>query len=133
MVATGILGTGAALPEKVITNSDLEKMVDTSDKWITERTGIKERRQAAPGETTSSLSVQAAKKALEMAGIKPKQLDLIICSTISPDMPLPATASIIPTSNGWRRPPRTGASGPPTGPRRATRRRPSGRAGPAVS
>ena len=95
MVATGILGTGAALPEKVITNFDLERMVDTSDKWITERTGIKERRQAAPDETTSTLSVKAAKKALEMAGIKPKQLDLIICSTISPDMPLPATASII--------------------------------------
>jgi 3-oxoacyl-[acyl-carrier-protein] synthase-3 len=95
MVATGILGTGAALPEKVITNFDLEKMVDTSDKWITERTGIKERRQAAPNETTSTLSVLAARKALEMAGIAPDQLDLIICSTISPDMPLPATASLI--------------------------------------
>jgi 3-oxoacyl-[acyl-carrier-protein] synthase III len=95
MVATGILGTGSALPEKVITNFDLEKMVETSDKWITERTGIKERRQAAPNETTSMLSVQAARKALEMAGIAPEQLDLIICSTISPDMPLPATASLI--------------------------------------
>jgi len=95
MVATGILGTGSALPEKVVTNFDLEKLVDTSDKWITERTGIKERRQAAPNETTSSLSVQAAQKALGMAGISPGQLDLIICSTISPDMPLPATASII--------------------------------------
>ncbi len=95
MVATGILGTGSALPEKVITNFDLERMVDTSDKWITERTGIKERRQAAPNETTSTLSVRAARKALEMAGISPEQLDLIICSTISPDMPLPATASII--------------------------------------
>ena len=95
MVATGILGTGSALPEKVITNFDLEKMVETSDKWITERTGIKERRQAAPHETTSMLSAQAARKALEMAGIAPEQLDLIICSTISPDMPLPATASLI--------------------------------------
>jgi 3-oxoacyl-[acyl-carrier-protein] synthase III len=95
MVATGILGTGSALPEKVITNFDLEKMVETSDKWITERTGIKERRQAAPNETTSMLSVQAARKALEMAGISPEQLELIICSTISPDMPLPATASLI--------------------------------------
>jgi 3-oxoacyl-[acyl-carrier-protein] synthase-3 len=95
MVATGILGTGSALPEKVITNFDLEKMVETSDRWITERTGIKERRQAAPGETTSMLSVQAARKALEMAGLGPEQLDLIICSTISPDMPLPATASLI--------------------------------------
>jgi 3-oxoacyl-[acyl-carrier-protein] synthase III len=95
MVATGILGTGSALPEKVITNFDLEKLVETSDQWITERTGIKERRQAAPNETTSSLSVQAARKALEMAGISPEQLDIIICSTISPDMPLPATASLI--------------------------------------
>jgi 3-oxoacyl-[acyl-carrier-protein] synthase-3 len=95
MVATGILGTGSALPEKVITNFDLEKLVDTSDKWITERTGIKERRQAAPHETTSTLSTQAARKALDMAGIAPDQLDLIICSTISPDMPLPATASLI--------------------------------------
>ncbi|HVB28583.1 MAG TPA: beta-ketoacyl-ACP synthase III [Terriglobia bacterium] len=95
MVATGILGTGSALPEKVITNSDLEKLVETSDQWITERTGIKERRQAAPNETTSSLSVHASRKALEMAGISPEQLDLIICSTISPDMPLPSTASLI--------------------------------------
>jgi 3-oxoacyl-[acyl-carrier-protein] synthase-3 len=95
MVATGFLGTGSALPKKVITNFDLEKMVDTSDKWITERTGIKERRQAAPNETTSKLSVKAARKALEMADIPPDQLDLIICSTISPDMPLPATASLI--------------------------------------
>jgi 3-oxoacyl-[acyl-carrier-protein] synthase III len=95
MIATGILGTGSALPKKVITNFDLEKMVETSDKWITERTGIKERRQAAPNETTSKLSVKAARKALEMAGLTPDQLDLIICSTISPDMPLPATASLI--------------------------------------
>ena len=95
MVATGILGTGSMLPEKVITNFDLEKLVETSDQWITERTGIKERRQAAPNETTSSLSVHASRKALEMAGISPEQLDLIICSTISPDMPLPSTASFI--------------------------------------
>ncbi len=95
MIQTGILGTGRALPEKVITNADLEKLVDTSDKWITERTGIKERRQAAPDETTSTLSVKAARNALEMAGITPKDLDLIICSTISPDMPLPSTAALI--------------------------------------
>ncbi len=95
MIQTGILGTGRALPEKVITNADLEKLVDTSDKWITERTGIKERRQAAPDETTSTLSVKAARNALEMAGIAPEDLDLIICSTISPDMPLPSTAALI--------------------------------------
>src|SRR5947208_12085209 len=95
MALAGILGTGVALPEKVITNADLEKLVDTSDQWITERTGIKERRQAGPNETTSSLSIEAARKALDMAGLAPLQLDLIICSTISPDMPLPSTAAFI--------------------------------------
>ncbi len=95
MVAAGILGTGVALPERIISNHDLEKLVETSDRWITERTGIKERRQAAPHETTSTLSVQASRKALERAGIGPRDLDLIICSTISPDMPLPSTAALI--------------------------------------
>ncbi|HLW78394.1 MAG TPA: beta-ketoacyl-ACP synthase III [Terriglobia bacterium] len=95
MGLAGILGTGVALPEKVVTNADLEKVVDTTDQWITERTGIKERRQAGPDEKTSTLSIQAARKALEMAGVTPQQLDLIICSTISPDMPLPATAAFI--------------------------------------
>ncbi|HZP00783.1 MAG TPA: beta-ketoacyl-ACP synthase III [Terriglobia bacterium] len=102
MISAGILGTGSALPEKVITNRDLEKMVDTSDQWITERTGIKERRQAAPGETTSHLSVKAARKALSMAGLSAKDLDLIICSTISPDMPLPSTAAFIQHKLGAR-------------------------------
>jgi 3-oxoacyl-[acyl-carrier-protein] synthase-3 len=95
MQLAGVMGTGSALPEKVITNHDLEKMVDTSDQWITDRTGIKERRQAAPSETTSMLSVQASRKALEMAGLEPADLDVIICSTISPDMPLPSTAALI--------------------------------------
>ena len=94
-VRAGILGTGAALPEKVITNSDLEKLVETSNQWIVERTGIQERRQASPQETTSSLSVQAASRALEMARRTPQDLDMIICSTISPDMPLPATAALV--------------------------------------
>jgi 3-oxoacyl-[acyl-carrier-protein] synthase-3 len=102
MVSVGILGTGTALPEKVLSNFDLERMVDTSDQWITDRTGIKERRQAAPNETTSTLSVQAAQKALEMAGLKPADLDLIICSTISPDMPLPSTAAFIQRDLGAR-------------------------------
>jgi 3-oxoacyl-[acyl-carrier-protein] synthase III len=94
-IRAGILGTGMALPEKVITNRELEKLVDTSDQWITDRTGIKERRQAGPHQTTSTLSIEASRKALEMAGITPQELDLIICSTISPDMPLPSTASFI--------------------------------------
>jgi 3-oxoacyl-[acyl-carrier-protein] synthase-3 len=102
MALAGILGTGTALPEKVLTNQDLEKLVETSDRWITERTGIKERRQAALHETTSVLSVQAARKALDMAGVKPEDLDLIICSTISPDMPLPATAAFIQHDLGAR-------------------------------
>jgi 3-oxoacyl-[acyl-carrier-protein] synthase-3 len=95
MSVAGVLGTGSALPEKVITNADLEKLVETSDQWITDRTGIRERRQAAPHETTSTLSAQASRLALEKAGIKATDLDLIICSTISPDMPLPSTASLI--------------------------------------
>ena len=95
MFAAGVLGTGSALPEKVITNADLEKLVETSDQWITDRTGIRERRQAAPHETTSTLSAKASRLALEKAGIKATDLDLIICSTISPDMPLPSTASLI--------------------------------------
>jgi 3-oxoacyl-[acyl-carrier-protein] synthase-3 len=95
MSVAGIVGTGSALPEKVITNSDLEKLVDTSDQWITERTGIKERRQAASGQTTSALCIQAARRAMKMAGITARDLDMIICSTISPDMPLPSTAAFI--------------------------------------
>lgn len=102
MASAGILGTGSALPKKIITNADLEKMVETLDQWITERTGIRERRQAGPDETTSKLSVQAARKALEMAGLKPQDLDLIICSTISPDMPLPSTAAFIQAELGAR-------------------------------
>jgi 3-oxoacyl-[acyl-carrier-protein] synthase III len=95
MSAAGVLGTGSALPQKVITNADLEKLVETSDQWIRDRTGIRERRQAAPHETTSTLSVKAARIALEKAGIAANDLDLIICSTISPDMPLPSTAALI--------------------------------------
>jgi 3-oxoacyl-[acyl-carrier-protein] synthase III len=95
MASAGILGTGVALPKKVITNAEMVKLVDTSDEWITTRTGIKERRQAGPDETTSVLSIQAAKKALKMAGITPHDLELIICSTISPDKPLPSTAAFI--------------------------------------
>lgn len=102
MNLAGILGTGTALPEKVVTNHDLEKLVETSDQWIIERTGIKERRQAGPGETTSTLSTLASRRALEMAGITAQQLDLIICSTISPDMPLPSTASFIQRELGAR-------------------------------
>ena len=90
-----ITGTGSALPEKIITNADLEKMVDTSDEWITLRTGIKERRIAVDGEYTSSFAVESSRKAIEMAGIKAEDLDMIILGTITPDFPFPATACIV--------------------------------------
>ncbi len=91
----GIVGTGSALPEKVLTNAYFESIVDTSDEWIVTRTGIKERRMAEEGVNTSDLGMQAAYKALERAGMTPEDLDLIICATVTGDMPFPATASII--------------------------------------
>ena len=91
----GILGLGYYLPTKVLTNADLEKMVETSDEWIQTRTGIRERRIAAEGENTSDLAVGAAKMALENAGLKPTDLDLILLATMTPDMPCPATACIV--------------------------------------
>ncbi len=90
-----IIGTGSALPERVLTNFDLEKMVDTSDEWITTRTGIKTRRIAGPGENTSNLASLAARKALAMAGLTPADLDLIIVGTITPDMTMPSCACLV--------------------------------------
>lgn len=90
-----IIGTGAYAPEKVLTNQDLEKLVETSDAWITERTGIKERRMAAEGEVTSDMALKAAIRALEMAHTRPEELDLIIVGTISPDMPMPSCAAFL--------------------------------------
>jgi len=90
-----ITGTGSYAPERVLTNFDLEKMVDTSDEWITERTGIKERRIAKDTEAASDLGLEASKMAIEMAGIKPRDIDMIIVATVTGDMPLPSTASIL--------------------------------------
>ena len=90
-----VLGTGSALPDKVLTNHDLEKMVDTSDEWIFTRTGIRERRIADASVATSDLAVQAAEKALEMAGVDPLEIGLIITATITPDYVFPATSAII--------------------------------------
>jgi len=87
-----ITGTGSYLPDKILTNSDLEKMVDTSNEWITTRTGIKERHIAGKNETPSDLATEAAKKALDMAGISAKELDLVMIATITPDNLFPATA-----------------------------------------
>ncbi len=95
MKRVGVLGTGKYLPKKVLTNADLEKMVDTSDEWIVTRTGIKERRIAAKDEATSNLAAKAAKEALKAAGIKALDIDLIIVATITPDMQFPSTATFV--------------------------------------
>ena len=92
---SGILGTGHSYPEGILTNAELEKMVDTSDEWITSRTGIKQRRKAAPGEYTSQFAVRAGRQAIERAGLHPEDIDLILCATVSPDQILPSTGCII--------------------------------------
>lgn len=89
------MGMGHALPERILDNKELEQMVDTDDQWIVERTGIRERRIADPGIATSDLAYQAALMALERAGVKGDQLDLIIVATASPDMLFPATACLV--------------------------------------
>jgi 3-oxoacyl-[acyl-carrier-protein] synthase-3 len=83
------------VPERVLSNADLEKMVDTTDEWITTRTGIKERRIAAPEQCTSDMAVEASLRALKQAGISEKDIDLIICATCTPDMVFPATACLV--------------------------------------
>ena len=90
-----ITGLGAAVPRKVLTNADFEKFLDTSDAWIVQRTGIRERRVLSDGETGLTLAVAASRDAMQAAGIGPEDLDLIICATVSPEMPLPATACFI--------------------------------------
>jgi 3-oxoacyl-[acyl-carrier-protein] synthase III len=94
-VNAGILGTGHAYPEGILTNAELEKLVETSDEWITTRTGIKQRRKAGPGEYTSMFAVRAARQAIERARIDPMEIDLILCATVSPDQILPSTGCII--------------------------------------
>lgn len=91
----GILGTGSYLPEKILTNHDLELMVDTSDEWITSRTGIKERRIAAENEATSDLSYKAALKAIENAGIDKNEIELVIVASSTPDHLMPSTAALV--------------------------------------
>ncbi len=94
-VRTVIKGVGGYLPTRVLTNDDLAKVVDTSDQWITERTGIKERRIAAEGELTSTMGAIAARRALDDAGLAPEDIDLIILATSTPDQTFPATAVTI--------------------------------------
>jgi 3-oxoacyl-[acyl-carrier-protein] synthase-3 len=94
-ISVGILGTGKYVPERRLTNQELEQMVDTNDEWIVTRTGIRERRIAAPEQATSDLAYEASVRALETAGITADQLDLIIVATITPDMFFPSTACIL--------------------------------------
>jgi 3-oxoacyl-[acyl-carrier-protein] synthase-3 len=98
----GITALGVHVPERVLTNEDLERMVDTSDEWITERTGIKERRIAAPDEAASDLALPAARRALERAGIEPADLDQVIVATSTPDMLFPTTGAVIADELGAR-------------------------------
>jgi 3-oxoacyl-[acyl-carrier-protein] synthase-3 len=94
-INAGILGTGHSYPEGILTNADLEKIVETSDDWITSRTGIKQRRKAGPGEYTSLFATRAARNAIERAKIDATEIDLIICATVTPDQILPSTACLI--------------------------------------
>ncbi|MHC4996155.1 MAG: beta-ketoacyl-ACP synthase III [Planctomycetota bacterium] len=95
-----ITGTGLAVPSRVVTNHDLEKMVDTSDDWIVQRTGIRQRHVADDSQDTSDLGAEATRIALENAGLKPSDLDLVICATLTPDMAIPASACQIATKIG---------------------------------
>ncbi|MCK5231057.1 MAG: beta-ketoacyl-ACP synthase 3, partial [Desulfobulbaceae bacterium] len=95
MTRPTILGTGSYLPKRILTNRDLEKMVDTSDEWITTRTGIKSRRIATKGEETSRIAAAAGKDALKMAGLTPDEIDLIIVGTMTPEMAMPSCACFV--------------------------------------
>lgn len=98
-----ILSTGRAYPEGLLTNADLEKLVETSDEWITSRTGIKQRHKAGEGEYTSMFAVRAAQQAIERARIDPSEIDLLICATVTPDQVLPSTGCLIQTELGAHR------------------------------
>ena len=95
MIRAQIIGTGGYAPEKVVTNADLAKIVETSDEWIVDRTGIRERRMAADDEVTSDMAVKAAIRALEMANTRVDEVEMIVVGTISPDMPMPACAAFV--------------------------------------
>ncbi len=95
MIYSRIAGTGGYLPEKILTNHDLEKIVDTTDQWIRERTGIEKRHIAAEGETTCDLAEHAARKAMEMAGVSAGDIDLIVVATTTPDKIFPSTACLL--------------------------------------
>jgi 3-oxoacyl-[acyl-carrier-protein] synthase III len=100
MMHTRIIGTGSYLPEQVLTNKDLEKIVDTSDEWIQTRTGIRSRHIAAEGQVASDLALPAAQRAMQAAGVGPEQIDMIIVGTTTPDMIFPSTACILQSKLG---------------------------------
>ena len=93
--AVGIIGIGSFVPEKILTNKDLEKIVDTNDEWISERTGIKVRHIVADGENTSDIATKAAERALKDAGLTADDIDLIVVATATPDMLFPSTACLV--------------------------------------
>ncbi len=99
-VAVSVTGLGCYVPDRVLTNDDLSRLVDTSDEWITERTGIKERRIAGPDESTATLASAAARRAIDAAGLEPREIDLIVCATITPEMVFPSTACFVAASLG---------------------------------
>ncbi|MCW5960289.1 MAG: ketoacyl-ACP synthase III [Pyrinomonadaceae bacterium] len=94
-INAGIIGTGHSYPDGVLTNADLEKIVDTSDEWITSRTGIKQRHKAADNEYTSQFGSKAALQAIERAGLTPEDVDIIVCATTTPDQIMPSTGALI--------------------------------------
>src|SRR5438067_8212790 len=98
-----IIGTGSYVPEKRLTNDELSTMVDTNDEWIVQRTGIRERRIAGPEESTATLATAAARRALAAADLDPKDLDLIVCGTVTPEMAFPSTACFVAASLGLNR------------------------------
>ena len=101
--AVHIMGTGSYVPDRVLTNADLEKMIDTTDEWITTRSGIRERRIAPDWMCTSDMATEAARRAMDQAGVREDEIDLIICATITPDTPFPATACLIQKKLGAKR------------------------------
>jgi 3-oxoacyl-[acyl-carrier-protein] synthase-3 len=103
MIRSKIAGTGSFLPEKILSNFDLEKMVETTHQWIVERSGIKERRIAGPGTAASDLAAPAAMRAVEAAGMKPEDVELIIVGTSTPDMLFPSTACFVQAKIGAKK------------------------------
>lgn len=103
MIRSRIVGTGSYLPEKVLTNEELEKIVDTSDEWILTRTGIRERRITANGQASSTLATNAARRALEMAGVSPEELDIIVVGTVTPDMFFPSVGCLVQDALGAKK------------------------------